>query len=398
MINLLPPFPNYANTTEAQFDIDAENWGDALPQFGQEVNSFIIQATNAQDETTKSNRVVGGDLSTNPWQYGETFLSQNNVSVMTADKVAVAGVDCGVVEITKSSTVPDVATSGKANKYTLKAEVVTAQASVFSHSYMQIQHRIEGINISDLGYGISGDLFTWFRLTMSSSVIGTYCISLRNADNTRHFIAEVFIPSPNVFIPVAIKIPVDSIGTWLIDEGVGIKLTVCLAAGTSLQATSNAWDTGNKIATNRQVNFIAQVGNTLHIADIGFGRQNIITWKSPQETLTDCEYYNLRTYPRGTATGTANTLTGAEYGVAASATTFQDGGVRRNKWMRGTGVSTTIYNPITGAANSIRNVTNNTDVAVSIVQQNGQMYQINGVGMTTGHLYAWHSVRTSELY
>jgi hypothetical protein len=60
----------------------------------------------------------------------------------------------------------------------------------------------------------------------------------------------------------------DTTGTWLYTNGVGLYLAICLSAGSNFQGTAGAWAADAKQTTSAQCNFMSSTSNIAYLKRI----------------------------------------------------------------------------------------------------------------------------------
>lgn len=244
------------------------------------------------------NKIIGGDFTTNPWQRGVSFTSPASSSY-TADRFVVNYVTSGTFNITREVDSPSPIQSGTFTQHCLNLAVTSADTSIAAGDDVGLQHRVEGFNSASFGFGVSSNpnkvtLSFWHK----HSKVGTYCVSIRNSDNTRSYVSEYTQSSSNVWEKAVITIPVDQSGTWLYDSGIGLKIGFSIVSGTTYQTPSaNTWQAGNYTGTSSQVNGMDSTSNTFKFALIQLEAGSIATpfeSRNYGHELVLCQRYYFR--------------------------------------------------------------------------------------------------------
>jgi hypothetical protein len=211
------------------------------------------------------NAIIGGNFTTNPWQRGTSFLAVANGDY-TADRWIYSVSGTGVFSVLKTADAPTATQAGIYTQDCLHVDVTTADASIAAGDvYAQSQY-IEGLNASYFGFGQAGSRNVTLSFWHKHTKTGVNCVAIRNSANNRSYVAEYTQDVSDAWELAEITIPVDTTGTWLYTNAVGLRLTFTLAAGTTLQTTSGAWQAGNFVATSNQVNNLDNVANNFKIA------------------------------------------------------------------------------------------------------------------------------------
>ena len=167
-----------------------------------------------------------------------------------------------VATVSQQSDVP----SDNEFQNSLRFLVTTADASIAAGEFALISQYIEGYNVRDL----IGRTFT-LRFRAWSSKTGVHCIAFGNgvtADRT--YVAEYTVNAANTWEDKTVTVNGGLItaGTWNWTNGVGLRVSWALAAGTTFHTAPGAWNTGNFFATSSQVNCLDTVGNIFAITGV----------------------------------------------------------------------------------------------------------------------------------
>lgn len=208
------------------------------------------------------------------WQ-DSTSRTGVTAAVQSADFIAFELGTHGTWTIARDTDVPTVAQAGRKLNYSLKATVTTADATADAASRANFRYTIEGYDYQPL-FQQPQTLTFWAK----SDTTGTYGVSFRNAATDRAFVEVFTIATANTWEKKSIALTTAHTGTWEHTTGVGVHISICLAAGTNFQTTASAWQTGNFLTTSSQTNLAATVNNDFWIADLrlcgGYDTSDII--------------------------------------------------------------------------------------------------------------------------
>jgi len=180
--------------------------------------------------------------------------------------------------------------------------------SLSSTDWFTLQQGVEGYNISDLSWGTSSARPVTLSFWVRSSLTGLFGGSLSNSDVSRSYAYTYTINTPNTWQYVSMTIPGDTIGTWLTNNGVGIRVYISLGCGTSQSTTANVWSSGFYNAPAGNVSVVGTNGATFYITGVqlevgttatAFERRHFGT------EMTLCQRYFSKSYDIGTIPGTA---------------------------------------------------------------------------------------------
>ena len=168
----------------------------------------------------------------------------------------------------RAQRVQSVTPAGALNR--LRFTVQVADASIAAGDFYAISQPIEGSMVADALFGSASARTIIVRLGVSSSQAGTYTVALRNGASNRSWLGSITIAPGEINIDLVrtVVLTGDTTGTWLTDTGLGMDLSICLAAGSTFQGAAG-WSAGNFLATSSQTNFMATGGATFELFDVG---------------------------------------------------------------------------------------------------------------------------------
>jgi hypothetical protein len=271
---------------------------------GSYTNERISQQQMVDFSSLNQNDFINGNLDI--WQDGNSFTSIVNDTYF-ADEMAYIKNGAGIHNITRDSTTPN-----DNYNYSAKLTVTTGDLVISATDYYAIETRLEGYNIikyvdGKLTFGF------WFR----SSVTGTYCVSVRNGTPDRSYITEFTVNAANTFEFKTITIPINFTGTLNTTNGIGLRVTIVLAAGSNYHTTAGAWQNGNFLSTSNQVNSVNSTLNTIYWAGLSINKGTIVRPNfdyNYQQELAKCQRHFIKLNLGG-----VTLPIGIVYGVGAAA-------------------------------------------------------------------------------
>jgi hypothetical protein len=162
-----------------------------------------------------------------------------------------------------------------------KADAVTGTTLIATSNHTILQ-RIEGYNVSDLGFGTASAATVTLSFWVKSSITGTHSGSLRNSGFNRSYPFTYSISAANTWEKKTITIPGDTTGTWLKDSGIGIEVIFDLGTGSTFRSTAGAWTAGNFVGVTGAASVMATAGANWFITGVQFEPGTIAT---PYERL-----------------------------------------------------------------------------------------------------------------
>ena len=133
---------------------------------------------------------------------------------------------------------------------------------------MAICQRIEGNNLSDLGWGTANAKTVTLSFQVYSSLTGTFGGSLQNSDSTRSYPFTYTISSANTWTTISVTIAGDTSGTWAATNTTGMQLWIGIGVGATRSGTANTWAGANYVAPTGAVSVVGTSGATFYITGV----------------------------------------------------------------------------------------------------------------------------------
>jgi hypothetical protein len=209
------------------------------------------------------NVIIGGDFTTNPWQRGTSGFTAYDYS---ADRWSTTGLQDGAYTIAKTADAPTASQAGVYTAHCLHLDVTTADASLAAGQHLRFFQPIEGFNAARFGFGQASTRYITVSFWHKHTKTGTNCVALTNSAANRSIRAEYTQSVSDTWEKAEITFPVDTTGTWLYDNGIGLYLIFSIAEGTNFHGTADTWSADYKPATANQVNNLDNVANNFKIA------------------------------------------------------------------------------------------------------------------------------------
>lgn len=299
------------------------------------------------DLFSNKNAIMNGDF--NIWQRGPSFPAIV-YEAYSADGWVYYKSGSMVHDVSRSNDVPTFAQAGRNFNHSIFLDCQTIDSSIASGDVCLLEQKIEGYNYLPLAQKPL-TLSFWIKASQQ----GKYCVSLGNAfPYDRSIVKEFTINNSNIWEYKTITFPPSpSSGSWNYTNGVGLRVSFCLAAGTAYQSSPDSWQIGKFHATSNQVNACGSVDNTVNLCGVQLEGGSIATpfeQRTFQQELLLCQRYYEKSYDFSDAPGAVSNN--------GSVRTFSviNAGFRQNIYFKVAKRSTptiTYYNPITGALGQI---------------------------------------------
>jgi len=186
--------------------------------------------------------------------------------------------------------------------------------SVVSSDIFSFAQAVEGLNVTDLGWGTANAKTVTISFWVRSSLTGTFSVTVSNASQARSYPATFTISSANTWEQKSITVAGDTSGTWLTTNGIGVWLFFNLGSGSTFSATANAWGAGEIYAATGATSVVGTNGATFYITGVQLevGTQaTSFEYRQYQQELALCQRYcPVIDSPAGVNTPIANGLMG----------------------------------------------------------------------------------------
>jgi hypothetical protein len=140
--------------------------------------------------------------------------------------------------------------------------------SIGAADYFTLEQRIEGLNLSDLGWGTANAKTITLSFQVYSSLTGTFGGSLFNSAANRSYPFTYTISSASTWTSISLTIAGDTTGTWLTTNGNGLNVGFSLGVGSTYSGTAGAWvATGYNSATGA-TSVVGTSGATFYITGV----------------------------------------------------------------------------------------------------------------------------------
>jgi hypothetical protein len=227
---------------------------------------------NVDDLYGFRNRIINGDMRIDQRNAGAAVTVDSSTNFFTVDRFLGTGQTTdGVFTVQQSTTAP----AGFTNS--LVATITTADTSLGSTQRYAVGQLVEGFNVADLGWGASGAQTITLSFWVRSSLTGTFGGSVVNSGFDRSYPFTYTITAANTFEYKTVTIDGDTSGTWLKNNGVGLRLYFSLGAGTDRSGTAGAWNGNNNFSATGATSVVGTSGATLYITGVQLEKGTVAT-------------------------------------------------------------------------------------------------------------------------
>jgi hypothetical protein len=177
-----------------------------------------------------------------------------------------------------------------------KSILVTSSSAyaLTAGDYFSVQQVIEGFNTADLGWGGASAQAVTLSFRVRSSLTGVFSGTLNNSANNRSYPFTYTIITANTWEQKSVTIAGDTTGTWLTDNGVGVKVWFSLGTGTTYSGTAGAWAGALNLGATGATSVVGTSGATFYITGVQLEKGSTATafdYLDYGRSLIQCQRY-----------------------------------------------------------------------------------------------------------
>jgi hypothetical protein len=285
----------YNDGTSSQWVPTTNQFGGGyLPLSGGTLTGPLILAADATtalgaataEQVIGDNRLINGDMRIDQRNNGATGTA---TSVYTVDRWFYGGSQASKVTWGRNTNGP-----GFMFPYGLSFTSSSAYAALATDTFYFDQH-VEADMISDFAWGIGGAQPVTLSFWAYSSLTGTFSGALVNWASTRSYPFTYSIPTANGWTKIAVTIPGDTTGTWVMSgNGGSLYLRFDLGSGANYRFPAGAWVNGNACGATGAVSIVAINGAQLIVTGVKLEIGSVATpfnRQSLAKSMADCQRY-----------------------------------------------------------------------------------------------------------
>jgi hypothetical protein len=129
-------------------------------------------------------------------------------------------------------------------------------------------HFVEGFNAADFGWGTAAAQSVTLSFWVRSSLTGTFNVNLSNSGFGRGYAATYTVSAANTWEQKTVTIAGDTSGTWLTNNGVGVRLYFNLGSGSSTNQTVGSWGSWVGTGATGATSVVGTNGATWYITGV----------------------------------------------------------------------------------------------------------------------------------
>jgi hypothetical protein len=256
-------------------------------------NTIVLPTSGDLAVTTQlgtRNRIINGDMRIDQRNAGASVTLTGSFGY-TLDRWGGSEDTDGAATVIQDSSAP--AGFSKSLKFT----TTTADASLGATQFAYVAQWIEGQNVEDLAWGTASAKSVTLSFWVRSSLTGTFGGAITNSAFNRSYPFTYSISSADTWEYKSVVIPGDTSGTWLVTNGVGIRVQLGLGVGSTYSGTAGAWAGSQYFSATGAVSVIGTLNATFYITGVQLEAGSVATpfeRRSYGQELALCERYYLR--------------------------------------------------------------------------------------------------------
>ena len=171
--------------------------------------------------------------------------------------------------------------------------------SIVSTDTFGVRQRVEGLNMTDFGWGSASAVTVTLSFWARSSLTGTFGGALQNSAANRSYPFSYTISSANTWEQKTVTIAGDTSGTWLTTNGIGVEVYFGLGVGSTYSGTAGAWAGANYSSATGATSVVGTNGATFYITGVQLEKGSTATsfdYRPYGTELALCQrYYSVAT-------------------------------------------------------------------------------------------------------
>jgi hypothetical protein len=291
-------------------DLNVNSIGDASGGNTATINGY----TPTESNMAGRNRIINGDMRIDQRNAGAAVTASDSHPV---DRFRISIATDGSFSAQQDASAPD----GFVNS--LKFTTTTADGTLGATQYATVIQNIEGLNVTDLGWGTASAKTVTLSFWVRCSLTGTFGGVVKNSASNRSYPFTYSISVADTWEYKTVTIAGDTSGTWLTTNGIGIRLSFGLGVGSTYSGTAGSWAGASYISATGAVSVIGTSGATFYITGVQLEAGSVATPFQRRFYGTElalCQRYYEKSYDYVQVPGSTVDNTIGGYGIAGNTT------------------------------------------------------------------------------
>ena len=200
---------------------------------------------------------------------GAMVIDQRNAGASVTPTNGAYTLDRWFYQVTQTSKLTSQQSSTAPTGFTNSLLTTSSSAySIISTDAFNLVQIIEGYNIADLGWGTANAKTVTLSFQVYSSLTGTFGGALQNSGSARSYPFSYTISSANTWTTISVTIAGDTSGTWLTNNGTGLKVYFGLGVGSTYSGTAGSWSGNAYFSATGATSVVGTSGATFYITGV----------------------------------------------------------------------------------------------------------------------------------
>lgn len=224
--------------------------------------NVLAQLGSPGISTGFKNRIINGAMVIDQRNAGAAVTASGSSTYAVDRFQATKDTSGATVTTQQSTTVP----AGFTNSYVW---TTSTGASPGASDDNFVRHNVEGYNVADFGLGTADAKAFTLSFWVRSSLTGTFGGVFANSASNRAYYFSYAISSANTWEKKTVTVAGDTSGTWVTNNGVGLRVLFDLGAGSSRSASvTGAWTTYSGPGLTGGTKVVGTTGATWYITGV----------------------------------------------------------------------------------------------------------------------------------
>ena len=140
--------------------------------------------------------------------------------------------------------------------------------SVLTGDNFALSQQIEGFNVADLGWGSAAAQTITLSFWVRSSLTGTFGGAVSNSAVNRSYPFTFTINTANTFEYKTVSVAGDTTGTWLTNNGIGMRVWFNLGSGSTYSGTAGSWAAADYRSATGATSVVGTSGATFYLTGV----------------------------------------------------------------------------------------------------------------------------------
>jgi hypothetical protein len=246
--------------------------------------------TAAASPLVLRNRIINGAMVVDQRNAGASVTPPVSATTYTLDRW-----NFYPTQASKFTTQQNAGSVTPPNGFTNYLGVTSSSAySLVAGDLFVLQQSIEGFNVADLDWGTANAKTVTLSFWVRSSLTGTFGGVLQNSAQNRSYPFTFTISSANTWEYKTITIAGDTTGTWLTNNGIGLRIVFGLGVGSTYSGTAGAWAGSGLFSATGATSVVGTNGATFYITGVQLEQNTTATPFERRlygQELANCQRY-----------------------------------------------------------------------------------------------------------